>query len=31
MAQAMVEELRRFFAGEPLLYEVTKDRLATMA
>jgi phosphoglycerate dehydrogenase-like enzyme len=31
MAQAMVEELRRFFAGEPRLYEVTKDRLATMA
>lgn len=31
MAEAMVEELRRFFAGEPLLYEVTKDRLPTMA
>ena len=31
MAQAMVEELRRFFAGEPLLYEVTKERLATIA
>jgi phosphoglycerate dehydrogenase-like enzyme len=31
MAEAMVEELRRFFAGEPLLYQVTKDRLATMA
>ena len=31
MAEAMVEELRRFFAGEPLLYQVTKERLATMA
>ena len=31
MAEAMVEELRRFFAGEPLRYEVTEDRLASMA
>lgn len=31
MAEAMVEELRRFFAGELLHYEVTKDRLAKMA
>jgi phosphoglycerate dehydrogenase-like enzyme len=27
----MIEEMRRFLAGEPLQYRVTKDMLATMA
>lgn len=27
----MVEELRRYLAGEPLRWEVTGDRAATMA
>jgi phosphoglycerate dehydrogenase-like enzyme len=27
----MIEEMRRFLAGEPLKYQVTKDMLATMA
>ncbi len=31
MSEAMVEELRRFFAGEPLRYQVAKERLASMA
>jgi phosphoglycerate dehydrogenase-like enzyme len=31
MAQAMVEELRRFFAGAPLRYQVARERLASMA
>jgi len=31
MAEAMVEDLRRFFAGEPLRYQVTRERLASMA
>jgi phosphoglycerate dehydrogenase-like enzyme len=29
--QTVVDELRRFFAGEPLRYEVTKARLAILA
>jgi len=29
--QWMLEELQRFFAGEPLLYQVTADMLETMA
>lgn len=29
--QYMVDEMRRFLAGEPLAYEVTEDMLATMA
>ncbi len=29
--QAMVDEIKRFFNGEPLRYEVTRAQLATMA
>jgi phosphoglycerate dehydrogenase-like enzyme len=29
--QYMLDELRRFFAGEPMLYQVTGDMLETMA
>ena len=31
LGEAMVDELRRFFSGEPLRYGVTKQMLATMA
>ena len=31
MGRAMVDELRRYLAGEPLRYEVTRESMATMA
>ena len=31
MADYVIEEIRRWFAEEPALNEVTRDRLATMA
>ena len=31
MSELMIEELKRYLAGEPLMYEITADKLAKMA
>ena len=31
LGSAMIDEIARFFAGQPLKYGVTAERLATMA
>jgi hypothetical protein len=31
MGRFMVEELQRYLAGQPLLWEISRDRAATVA